>query len=311
MIKFAISLAAIASTFSSPVAAQELAAPASIAEETGIDSARFAAAKSTVDYLFPLGTYQRMMKGTMDQLMDSIISQTFDRPMAETMQSYGIEGENLDDMGDRSFNDILKDKDPHFEERMKISTKVMMDEMIDLMTAMEPQIRTALANIYARKFTVQQLAEMNDFFATNTGSAFARDYMMVFVDPEMMQSIMNMVPEIMQAMPDIMKKVTAATAHLPPPRKSGDKSDEEAYSDAVEAAAEAAETAADAACDAADECYSEADAARWADPANWSAEERETVAKLEAEHSATFAKYFEAHEAASENAKKRLKKDNQ
>ena len=58
---------------------------------------------------------------------------------------------------------------------------------------------------------------MNAFFATDTGSAFARDYMMVFVDPEMMESMMGMVPEMMQSMPAIMKKVEAATAHLPPP----------------------------------------------------------------------------------------------
>ncbi|OAO05201.1 hypothetical protein A8B75_05295 [Sphingomonadales bacterium EhC05] len=307
MIKFAISLAAIASAFSSPVSAQELHAPTSSAVESGLDKARLAAAETTVDYLFPLGTYQRMMKGTMDQMMNNIIAQAFDRPMAETMQGYGIADDSLNKMGDSSFNDMMTEKDPHFEERMKISTKVMMDEMIDLMTAMEPQIREALAKIYARKYTVRQLAEMNDFFATDTGGAFARDYMMVFVDPEMMQSMMNMMPELMQAMPDIMKKVAAATAHLPAPSKSDKGRD----SGAVDPAADAAEAAADAACDAADQCYSEEEAARWADPANWSAEERETVAKLEAEHSATFEKYFKAHEAASENARKRLKKDSE
>ena len=119
-------------------------------------------------------------------------------------------------MGDASINDMMLERDPHFKERMQISTRIMTNEMVDLMTAMEPAIRETLANIYARKFTADQLAEMNAFFATETGGAFARDYMMVFVDPEMMQSMMNFVPEIMQAMPAIMRKVEEATAHLPP-----------------------------------------------------------------------------------------------
>ncbi|PHR19493.1 MAG: hypothetical protein COA41_07400 [Sphingopyxis sp.] len=202
-----------------PAAAQEEPAPTTDVDTIAVDPDRLAAAQVTVDYLFPLGTYQRMMKGTMDKLMDSILSQTFDRPMGETMKGYGLDDEAIEDMGDTSINDMMKARDPYFEERMRISTTVMMDEMVDVMTAMEPAIREALTNLYARKFTASQLAEMNRFFATDTGGAFARDYMMVFVDPEMMESMMGMVPEMMQAMPRIVKKVEEATAHLPPPLK--------------------------------------------------------------------------------------------
>ena len=214
---FSTFAASLALTLSLPAAAQGAEQKAGNSIPAAVAPARLDAARVTVDYLFPLGTYERMMKGTMDQLMDSILTQTFDRPVAETMKGYGLEDKTLDELGDSSFNDIMKQRDPHFEERMKISTRVMMDEMTDLMTRMEPALRDTLTRIYARKFTVPQLAEMNAFFATDTGSAFARDYMMVFVDPEMMESMMGMVPEMMQSMPTIMKKVEAATAHLPPP----------------------------------------------------------------------------------------------
>ena len=210
---FAATLALVAS---GPAAAQNTTSTASNIEQVTVDPARLAAAEVTIDYLFPLGTYERMMKGTMDQMMDSIISQSFDRPMAETMKGYGVDDAAIEEMGDASINDMMLERDPHFKERMQISTKVMTNEMVDLMTAMEPAIRETLANIYARKFTADQLAEMNAFFASETGGAFARDYMMVFVDPEMMQSMMSFVPEMMQAMPAIMKKVEEATAHLPP-----------------------------------------------------------------------------------------------
>lgn len=206
----------LALTLSVAAVAQDTAKTAENIAQTAVDPTRLAAAKITVDYLFPLGTYERMMKGTMDQMMDSIISQSFDRPMAETMKGFGVDDSALDEMGDASINDMMQERDPHFKERMQISTKVMTNEMVDLMTAMEPALRETLANIYARKFTADQLAEMNAFFATDTGSAFAHDYMMVFVDPEMMQSMMSVVPEMMQAMPAIMKKVEEATAHLPP-----------------------------------------------------------------------------------------------
>ncbi|WP_321326830.1 DUF2059 domain-containing protein [uncultured Parasphingorhabdus sp.] len=214
---FKAAAAGAAIIIASPLLAQdESPAPQPTGQELPVDPARLTAAKVTVDYLFPLGTYERMMKGTMDQMMDSIISQSFDQPMAQTMKGMGVDDPELDDLGDASINDMMLERDPHFRERMQISTRVMTNEMVDLMTSMEPALRETLASIYARKFTADQLGEMNAFFATETGGAFARDYMMVFVDPEMMQSMMSFVPEMMQAMPAIMKKVEEATAHLPP-----------------------------------------------------------------------------------------------
>ncbi|MEH6789822.1 DUF2059 domain-containing protein [Parasphingorhabdus sp.] len=251
---------------------------------------RLAAARVTVDYLFPLGTYQRMMKGTMDQLMDSILSQTFERPMAETMKGYGLEDKTLDGLGEASFKDLLTKRDPHFEERMKISTRVMMDEMVDLMTTMEPALREALTKIYARKYTVPQLGEMNRFFATETGSAFARDYMMVFVDPEMMQSMMGMVPAMMDAMPEIVGKVEAATAHLPAPAQPPAEELEDTLPDGTEAASGDDGDAASA-------------------PENWSDEDRERVERLGSASDESLQQYYEAIEAAESNARARRQKD--
>jgi hypothetical protein len=50
--------------------------------------------------------------------------------------------------------------------------------------------------------------------------------MATFSDPEMMQAMMGQMPKIIEAMPEMMKKVEAATAHLPPlpkPDAAGDE----------------------------------------------------------------------------------------
>ncbi len=216
---FKTAFAGAAIFIASPLLAQE-APPVSppSGHELPVDSGRLAAAAATVDYLFPLGTYERMMRGTMDKVMDSMLSSLGAMNMDDLAGANAVEQDAVpEEDAPQTLADFSRAADPHFDERMRISTRVMMDEMVILMTAMEPAIRDALTNIYARKFTVDQLHEMNKFFATETGSAFARDYMMVFVDPEMMESMMGMVPEMMQAMPAIMQKVEEATAHLPPP----------------------------------------------------------------------------------------------
>jgi hypothetical protein len=51
--------------------------------------------------------------------------------------------------------------------------------------------------------------------------------MSTFTDKELMQASFGMMPKIMEAMPAIMKKVEAATAHLPPPPKPSTETTEQ------------------------------------------------------------------------------------
>ncbi|MEP2101028.1 MAG: DUF2059 domain-containing protein [Parasphingorhabdus sp.] len=287
---FAITVSSLVLALSAPAIAQDADTSATAETETApIDPARLDAAKSTVDYLFPLGTYERMMKGTMDQMMDQMMMSMGNMRMGDLAGAGGVaRGDMPDGMGEKTLAEMATEMDPAYAERTKISTKVIMDEMVNIMITMEPSVRKALTNIYARKFTVGQLNEMNGFFATDTGSAFARDYMMVFVDPEMMQSMMTMVPEMMQAMPEIMKKVEEATAHLPPVKIPG-------AGDAFGSVEEVMEDVNNA-----------DDSTDWEDPDNWSVEDRDLVNKLSTDSDTAFEKYYEALEKAQKNAKAKM-----
>lgn len=225
---FKATAAAAAIFIASPLSAQdETSSSQTSGQESPTDSARLEAAAGTIDHLFPLGTYERMMRGTMDKVMDSMLSSIGAMTLDDLTGANAVKQDAVPEEGaPQTLADYSRAADPHFDERMRISSRVMMDEMVTLMTSMEPEIREALTKIYARKFTVDQLNEMNSFFATDTGAAFARDYMMVFVDPEMMESMMGLVPEMMRAMPDIMQKVEAATAHLPPPPSAEEHEDD-------------------------------------------------------------------------------------
>jgi len=211
---------AIAVGFANPVTAQEdnatssEAVSADVNADANVDPARLAIAEKTVDYLFPLGTYERMMRGTIDQIMDSILGSFGDlKPSDIIGEKAATQGE--DGAQEQTVREALLERDPHLDERMRIMTRVMFDEMITLMAELEPTVRSSLAQIYAKKYDVQQLSEMNAFFATPTGTAFAKDYMLVFVEPEMIGAMTSLTPKLLSAMPDIMKKAEAATAHLP------------------------------------------------------------------------------------------------
>lgn len=203
----------------SPVAAQEN--PDSSAQADTVDPERLALAKVTIDAIWPTGTYERMMKGTMERMMDAMMGSILDLPL----EAYSVNGAPKDMEG--TLSQIAEIEDPFFRERMKRSTKAMMDEMFPLLNEVEPDIRDGLIEAYARKYNAQQLREMNAFFATPAGAAYARDAYMMFMDPAVMKKMQGFMPSLMKRMPAIIEKVEAATADLPPPRRFDDLTDEE------------------------------------------------------------------------------------
>jgi len=197
----------------------------------------------------------------------------------------------------KTMADIAAEKDPAFKERMDITMKVMFSEMGNLMSEMEPVVRTALSSIYAKKYSAKELTDMNAFFATPSGTAFAGNFMATFIDKEMIDASFGMMPKVLEAMPNIMKKVEAATAHLPPLPKAEAEL-------AADAAMEAVAETTDAAAETGDE--------PWYDDSNWNAAARKKANGLYAKYSAgsdklnaLYARYEASRAAAVEAARKK------
>ncbi|GGN53904.1 hypothetical protein GCM10011349_28990 [Novosphingobium indicum] len=192
--------------------------------EAPVDPARLAAARQTVDYVFPAGTYARIMNATMDKIMDSVMDSVGKMPIKDLA---GMGGVDTSKLSSASLSEIMAIYDPHYKERMTLTTHTMMGEMTTMMTEFEPEIRDGLAHAYAAKFDVKQLGELNAFFATPTGSEYAADSYMIMMSPKVMDKMQAFMPKMMKQMPAIVEKVKTATADLPPPRKYADLSDAE------------------------------------------------------------------------------------
>ena len=211
--------AAAAPQESSPPAA-ETSAPA-----TSIDPARLALAKSAVAAIIPPGTMQRVLKSSMATMENAMLGGMFDMKGSDV----GVTGEGKD----KTLREAMAEKDPHFEERMRITNRVMAEQMGAIFGKMEGPMREGMARAYARRFSLAELQDINRFFGSASGASFARQSFELMTDPELVKAMTAFMPEMMKEMPAIAEKLKAATAHLPPPPK-----DEEAE----DAASEEAET---------------------------------------------------------------------
>jgi hypothetical protein len=206
-VRLAAALAIAGALPMAPAAAQ---APGTPAQAEEIDPARSAMAEKVVAQLVPNGIYARMMRDQMPAMMDAMMAEMMTLPASDL-------GDGKDD---RSVAEVMRERDPAFEERARIGGRVMYEEMGTLMTEMEPAVREGLARAFAHKFTAPQLTDMNAFFGTPSGKAFADEFLMLFVDPQMTREMASLAPRMMQAMPTIEAKIQAATAHLPPAPKA-------------------------------------------------------------------------------------------
>ena len=242
-------------------------------EAVAADPARQKLADAMAGKIIPPGSYEKMMKDMSVQMTDSIIAQTLG--MDASTFAMAKEGDDAPADG-KTLGELAAEADPNFKERMDIMMRVTFEEMGKLMSAMEPAARDALANVYARKYTTKQLTDMNGFFATPSGSTFAADFMSTFTDKEMMTAMMGQMPKVLEAMPEIMKKVEAATAHLPPAPGAAKEED----------AATAAGAAADAMAEEANPFANETGNEPWWDRSNWDKADQKKIASLESKSSA-------------------------
>jgi hypothetical protein len=181
------------------------------------DPARLALARTSVQAMWPDGAYGKLMTGFLSGMVDRVMqlkaSDLADLSGKAEKASASRDAKNL------SLHDTVAGKDPYFDQRMAAMRGVLDEEVGKVSLIIDPRMREgmarAMARAMARRFDAQQLAEINSFFATPSGRAFAGQYMQLWFDPDTIHSLSGSMPEMMKLMPEMMQKFEEANAKFP------------------------------------------------------------------------------------------------
>jgi len=191
------------------------------------DDATVAAAQRVVNHIFPAGMMQKMMgeqffkmmQPMMDQVgtlqladLGKIVANVADKPAdAEKIKKQFAK------MDKATLGELMDIIDPYWKQRQAEMLHAMRKPMAEMMAKMEPDMREGYTIFYARHFNSTQLNELDQFFSTPTGNAYASQSMLVGTDPEVMKKMMAAMPKIMSALPDMIKDIAQAQndSHLP------------------------------------------------------------------------------------------------
>ncbi|AYJ86687.1 DUF2059 domain-containing protein [Sphingomonas paeninsulae] len=168
--------------------------------------------------VFPVGSYRKLMTGSLQQIMSGMSDQIGTMPIREFAKVAGVDQTTLARIDKTTMGEIMEILDPAYRDRMRLMMNGMFAELTNVMEKQEPAIRQGLAEAYTGHFTPIQLHEITAFFGTPTGKDYASQQMFLMTDPAVMTKIQAMMPEMMRAMPDILSRAVKATEGLPKPK---------------------------------------------------------------------------------------------
>ncbi len=191
------------------------------------EEARLPAAMLVVSKLFPEGTYTRMMEDSMGPMMESMMGGMGANGAISLSALTGLSPLDLTELDSETITQAVALLDPAAEERNAAMTGVIMELTTELMLEIEPSYRAGLARAYATRFTASELTDLAAYFSTPVGGKYAAESFPIFADPQVMASMNELMPSIMQRMPDMMSAMTALEADFPKGRTYSDLSAQE------------------------------------------------------------------------------------
>ncbi|XUU61293.1 hypothetical protein ACRAQ6_03195 [Erythrobacter sp. HA6-11] len=185
--------------------------------------ARLPLASEVINKMMPPGSLSEVMGQMFDGFLGPIMQRATEPKAADFAGQLGLETWEID-MDEAAVAEAAAIIDPVREERGERMAAVMPAIMTDMMNAMEPTMRTAMTEVFAISFDTQELTDINAFFATESGAAFARKSMNMSSDPRVISASMKAMPEMMGAFENMEAQMEEATADLPEPRGFADLS---------------------------------------------------------------------------------------
>lgn len=190
---------------------------------TAEQEARLPQATRIIARMIPDGTMGEMMGSMFDKMLGPIMAAT-DAPAAATVQKGIGVSPAMIGLSDEQTAEIAALLDPAYAERHSRELAIMPALMRDMMTVMEPTMRKAMSELYSIHFSQKELDDIEAFFQTETGTAYARKSFAMSSDPRVLGATMESLPQLMGTFADMEQKMAAASADLPPKRSFEDLS---------------------------------------------------------------------------------------
>ncbi len=185
---------------------------------TAEQEARLPLAREIVEKVMPEGAMMEVMGSTFASVLGPIEQMANADTATALSSSLGYRPAELD-LDEEETAEILKLIDPAWQDRTAALSSVTTSMMTDMTTRMEPLMRDVMGELYAIYFDAEELADINAFFATESGSSFARQSYAMAGDPRIMAAMFQDPEVMLGAVAQMPVAMEAALADIPEARE--------------------------------------------------------------------------------------------
>ena len=187
--------------------------------------ARLPQAQAVAGALVPEGIYGQMMSQMLESFTGPLfaMAQMGGGMSAEDLALYtGLPGDRIDALSPEERTELTSIFDPVHEERATAGITKITTLVGEVFGIIEPGMREGLSKAYVARFTDNELAEINAFFATPTGAKYAAQSLPVQADKQVIAGMMESVPALIERMPQVIAELDSDDDGLPEPRRFDD-----------------------------------------------------------------------------------------
>lgn len=179
---------------------------------------RLPLAMKVVAQVMPEGTMMRMMDSSLEPMMEGMMGQFGGSGPIALSELTGISALTLAELDEKRIADAIAILDPRAGERETALNRYMFKLVSEILVEIEPSYRAGLARAYAIRFTKPELLEIDAWFATPIGGKYASESILAFQDPQVLAAMNEMMPALMQRMPDMIEEFGNISTKFPPGR---------------------------------------------------------------------------------------------
>ena len=169
-------------------------APLVARKNAPIDPARLAAAARLLDTMMP--------PARRDMMVDGLIA---------VSTANIVKGMSANPAFNKAFGD-----DPRVGPIFQKFLATQQSELRTILRANLPEMITAMQKAYARRFSIEQMNEIQSFFASPTGQLYMEKGATVMADPDVSAWQQKMIGQQMAKMPDATRALATEIMKLPP-----------------------------------------------------------------------------------------------
>lgn len=191
---------------------------------TAAQEARLPLAETMASIVMPEGSFGVAMHQSIEPMMTIILAEATGDPRSRLAEISGVGTAELEALSDESAQEALDIFDPHHAARNQQMMGLTTRMIGELLAAIEPSYRAAMAHSFAVRFEDAEMRELLGFLATPTGGKFARESFLVQYDPRMIGAMEAMGPAFVEIMPAMIDEIAALEAELGSSRRFGELS---------------------------------------------------------------------------------------